>query len=86
MKDVHSWVQPLRVVGLGLIKLLNMLLKYGENAASGITDFDEVGKRVRERIDLGTFFVRFQGIIENESEVGGCGSSVSVRHKEEVRD
>ena len=86
MKDVHSWVQPLQVVGLGLIKLLDMLLKYSENAASGITSFEPVGERVRERIHLGTFFVRFQSIIENEPEVGGCGSSVSVRHKEEVRD
>jgi hypothetical protein len=86
MEDVHSWVQPLQVVGLELIKLLDMLLKYGENAASGITGFEAVGEWVRERIHLGTFFVRFQGIIENESEVGRCGSSVSVRHKEEVRD
>jgi hypothetical protein len=86
MKDVHSWVEPLQVVGLGLIKLLDMLLKHGESAASGITGFEPVGERVRERIHLGTFFVRFQGIIENESEVGGCGSSVGVRHKEELRN
>ena len=70
MKDVHSRVQPLQVVGLGLIKLLDVLLKHGENAASGIARFEPVGERVRERIDLGTFFVRFQGIIENWSEVG----------------
>ena len=86
MKDVHGWVQPIQVVGLGLIKLLDMLLKYGENAASGITGVEPVGEWVRERIHHGTFFVRFQGIIENESEVGGCGNSVSVRHKEEVRN
>ena len=81
MKDVHSRVQPLQVVGLGLIKLLEVLLKHGENAASRIAGFEPVGERVRERIDLGTFFVRFQGIIENWSEVGRCGSRVSVRHK-----
>ena len=86
MKDVHSWVQPLQVVALGPIKLLDILLKHGENAAGGITGFEPVGKRVRERIDLGTFFVRFQGIIENLSEVGRCGSGVSVRHKGEVKN
>ena len=86
MKDVHSWVEPLQVVGLGLIKLLDMLLKHGESAASGITGFEPVGERVRERIDLGTFFVHFQGIIEKWLESGRCGSGVSVRHKREVRN
>jgi hypothetical protein len=86
MKDVHSRVQPLQVVGLGLIKPLDMVLKHGENAASGIAGFEAVGERVGERIDLGTFFVRFQGIIENQSEVRRCGSGVSVRHKGEVRN
>jgi hypothetical protein len=86
MKDVHSWVQPLQVVGLGLIKLLDMLLKHGENAASGLASFEAVGERVRERIDLGTFFVRFQGIVENELEVGLCGSGMSARHMGGVRN
>ena len=52
MKDVHSWVQPLQVVGLGLIKLLDMLLKHGENAVGGIAGFESVCERVRERIHL----------------------------------
>jgi hypothetical protein len=86
MKDVHSWVQPLQVVGLGLIKLLDILLKHGENAAGGIAGFESVCERVRERIHFCTFFVHFQGIIENESEIGRCGSGVSVRHKGEVRN
>ena len=86
MKNVHSWVQPLQVVGLGPINLLDILLKHGENAAGGIAGFEPVGERVRERIRLGTFFVHFQGIIENESEVGRCGGGVSVRHKGEVRN
>ena len=86
MKDVHSWVQPLQVVALGLIKLLNMLLKHGENAASGLAGFEAVGELVRERIDLGTFFVRFQGILENELEVGLCGSGMGVRHMGGVRN
>ena len=41
---------------------------------------------VGEKIVLSAIFVCFQGIIENELEVGGCGSGVSVRHKGEVRD
>ena len=65
MKDVHSWVQPLQVVALGLIKFLDMLLKHGENAASGIAGFEPVGERVGERIHLGTFFVHFQGIVKD---------------------
>jgi hypothetical protein len=86
MKDVHGWVQPLQVVALGRIKLLDILLKHGENAAGGIAGFEAVGEWVRERIDLGTLFVRFQGIVENQSEVGLCGSGVSARHKREVRN
>ena len=65
MKDVHSWIQPLQVVALGVIKLLDMVLKHVENTASGIAGIEPVGERVRERIELGTFFVRFQGIIED---------------------
>jgi hypothetical protein len=86
MKDVHSWVQPLQVVVLGPIKLLDILLKHGENAAGGIAGFQPVGEWVGERIHLGTLFVRFQGIIENLPEVRRCGSRVSVRHKGEVRN
>ena len=71
---------------MGPIKLLDILLKHGESAAGGIAGFELVGERVRERIHLGTFFVHFQGIIENWSEAGQCGSGVSVRHKGEVRN
>ena len=65
MKDVHSWVQPLRVVALRLIEFLDLFLKHGENAASRIAGFEPVSERVREKIVLCAFFVRFQGIIEN---------------------
>jgi hypothetical protein len=65
MKDVHSWVQPLRVVALRLIELLDLLLKHGENAARRIAGFEPVGERVREKIILCAFIVRFQCIIEN---------------------
>jgi hypothetical protein len=55
-------------------------LKYGENTASRIAVFEPISERVREKIVLCAFFVRFQGIIENEFDVGRCGSRVSVRH------
>jgi hypothetical protein len=65
MKDVHSWVQPLRIAALRPIELLDLLLKHGENAASRIAGFEPVSERVREKILLCAFFVRFQGTIEN---------------------
>jgi hypothetical protein len=86
MEDVHSWVQPLRVVALRLIEFLDLLSKHGKNAASRIAGFEPVSERVREKILLCAFFVRFQSIIENQLEVGRCGSRVSVRHKGEARN
>jgi hypothetical protein len=63
MKDVHSWVQPLRIAALRLIELLDLLLKHGENAASRIAGFEPVSEGVREKIVR--FFVHFQGVIGN---------------------
>jgi hypothetical protein len=65
MKDIHSWAQPLGVVALRLVELLDLLSKNGENAVSRITGFEPVGERVREGVPLCAFFVRFQCIIEN---------------------
>ena len=65
MKDVHRWVQPLRVITLRLIEFLDLLLKHGENAASRFADFEPVSERVREKIVVCAFFVRFQSIVEN---------------------
>jgi hypothetical protein len=65
MKDVHSWVQPLRVVALRLIEFLDLLLKHGENAVGRIAGFEPVSERVCEKILLCAFFVRFQGIVKN---------------------
>ena len=86
MKNVHSWVEPLGVVALRIIELLRLFLQHSENAASGIAGFEPVSERVGEKILLGTFSVRLQSIIENELEIGGCGSRVSVRHKGNVRN
>ena len=65
MNDVYNWVQPLRIVALRLVELLDLLLKHVEHAASRIAGFEPVSKRVREKIVFRPFFVRFQGIVEN---------------------
>jgi hypothetical protein len=85
MDDVHGWVQPLRIAAFRLIELLDLLLKHRENVASRIAVFEPVSERMREKIVLCAFFVRFQCIIENQLEVGRCGSRVSVRHEGEGR-
>jgi hypothetical protein len=50
---------------LRIVEHLNLLLKHDEKAASRIAGFEPVSERVREKIFLRAFFVRFQGIIEN---------------------
>ena len=61
-------------------------MKHIENAAGRITGFEPDSERMRKKIALRAFIVRFQGIVENLSEVGRFGSRVSVRHKGEVRN
>ena len=65
MKDIDSWVQPLRIAPLRLIELLDLFLKYSANTASRITGLEPASECVREKIVLCAFFVRFQGIIKN---------------------
>ena len=69
MKDVHSWVQPLCITALRLIKLLDLLLKHGENAAWRIAGLEPVSEWVFKKVVLCAFFVCFQSIIENYLEV-----------------
>ena len=88
MKDVHSWVQPLRIASLRLIELLDLLLKHGEDAARRIAGLEPVSEWVLKEILLCALLVRFQGIIENLSEVGRCGRRGIMGHKggsEELR-
>jgi hypothetical protein len=65
MKDVYSWVQPLRIAALRLIELLDLLLKHGENAARRIAGLEPASEWVLKEIVLCAFLVRFQGIVEN---------------------
>ena len=86
MKNLHSWIQPPRPLFTSLsrlVELLNLLLKHVENATRGATVLELGSEWVGEKVLLRPFFIRFQGIIENELEVsGGCG--VSIRHRWEV--
>ena len=74
MKDLHSWIQPLDppfISTLRLIELVDLLLKDVENAVRRVAVLELSSKRVREKIIFRPFFVRIQGIIENNLEVGG---------------
>ena len=66
MKDVHRWVQPLRM-RLIEIELLNLLLKNGENAASRVAGFEPVSERVREKIRFTVvrFLYAFKALSKN---------------------
>jgi hypothetical protein len=71
------------------IELLDLLLKYNENAAWRVAGLELGGKWVGKKVLLGAPFICFQGIIEDWMEIRGrCGNRVSVRHNggsEEVR-
>jgi hypothetical protein len=86
MKDVYCWVEPPRIAALRPIELLDLFLKHGENAASRMTGLEAASERGGEKIVLCAFFVRFQGTIEDQLELGRCQSRLSVRHKWEVRN
>ena len=85
MKDLHSWIQPPRplfISALRLIEFLDLLLKDVENATRRVAVLELSGEWVRGKILFCSFFVHFQGIIENKLEIGGRGGSrVSERHK-----
>jgi hypothetical protein len=85
VKDLHSRIQPPRPLFMSvlrLIELLDLLSKDVENATRRAAMLELGSEWVREKILLRTFFVHFQGFIENKTEVGGRGGSrVSVRHK-----
>ena len=69
MKDVHSWIQPLRVAAFRLVELLNMFLKHGKNAARRVAGLEPFSEWVLKEIVLCGLLVRFQGIVENLLEV-----------------
>ena len=64
MKDVHNWVQPLRVAAFRLVELLDLLLKHVENVARRVAGLDPVNEWVLKEIVLCGLLVRFQSIVE----------------------
>jgi hypothetical protein len=61
--------------------MIDLLEKYDENATRRVAGLYLGGKWVGEKVLFGASFIFFQGIIENQLEIGGCGGSrVSVRH------
>ena len=65
MKDVYSRAEPLAIAALGVIELLELLLKHGENAARGVTGLEAASEWVLKEIALCALVVCFQGIVEN---------------------
>ena len=64
------------------VEVLDLLLKHGENGGWRIAGLELGSEWMGEKIFLCLFFVRFQGIIEYELEVGGRGGrGVSTRHE-----
>jgi hypothetical protein len=85
IKDVHSRIEPLGpsiIVTLWLIKCLYLLVKNGENCAGRVALLELGGEWLDKKILLCALFVCFQGIIEDELEIGGRGGGggVRVRH------
>ena len=88
MKDVHSWVQPLGVAAFRLIELLDLFLKHVENAARRVAGLEPFSEWVLKEIILCGLLVGFQGIFENQLEVGRSRRRLIMRHKwgsEELR-
>jgi len=85
IQDIHGWIEPVcqpLVAAPRTIEVLDLLLKHGENGGWRIAGLELGGEWMGEKIFLCLFFVRFQGIIENELEVGGRGGrGVSTRHE-----
>jgi hypothetical protein len=83
-EDMDRRVEPFgqAVIGtLRSIKLLDLLLKHGENAAGRIASLELGSERVRKEVLLCASLISIQGVIEKLEEVGGrCRSRLSVRH------
>ena len=65
MKDVYSRAEPLIIVALGIIELLDLFLKRGDNAARRIAGLESASEWVLKEIVLCALVVCFQGIVEN---------------------
>jgi hypothetical protein len=62
---------PPTIVASGLIELLCLFLKDSENRIGGITGLELRGEWMCKKVVLCTFFICFQGVIEDLLEVRG---------------
>jgi len=83
IQDIHSWAKPFRQsLFAASIDVLDLLLKYVGNGSWRVAGLELGGEWMGKRILRCLFFVRFQGIIEYQLEVGGRrGRRVCVRHE-----
>jgi hypothetical protein len=73
IKDIHYWVEsfcPPAIAAPGLIEFLDLLVKDGENGARRVARLKLGSEWMFKEVFLCAFFVCFQGIIENQLEVG----------------
>ena len=73
MKDVHSGIEPFGpsiIDTQRLIESLYLLVKDIENFAGRVAVLELGSERMNKEILLRTLFVGFQGIVEDELEIG----------------
>jgi hypothetical protein len=61
----HGWVKPFCQLIIVSLESLDLMMNEGENGAGRGTVLELDDKWMRKEIILGTFFVSFQGIVEN---------------------
>jgi hypothetical protein len=74
IEDIHSRVQPFCppfIATPGLVELLDLFLKDGENGTRRVAGLELCGKWMSNKVLFCTLFVCVQGIVEDELEVGG---------------
>jgi len=83
-EDIHGRVEPLcppLIGGSELTEPLDLLFEHGENVVRRVACLELGDEWMCCEVILCAFLVCFEGIIENELEVGGrYGSSVKVEH------
>jgi hypothetical protein len=73
MEDVHSGIEPLGpaiIATQRLIKSLYLLVKDSEDFGGRVAVLELGGEGMGKKILLRTPFVRFQGIVKDQLEIG----------------
>jgi hypothetical protein len=74
IEHINGRVQPFGqpfIATLRSIELLDLLLKNSKNAAGRVAGLELGGKWVGDKVLLGASLICFQGVIENQLEIGG---------------